>query len=318
MPVGRRQSIDDHMTLFARHGRLTLIAGLAVGIAFPALADIMRGSLTILIASLLLLSAYRIGLARVAGSLADARRTLLLVLVLQVALPLALWLATLPLPQAGLVGTLAAAVVLLTASSSIAGAPNIVAMTGHDGASALRLLILGTALLPFTVIPTFLAIGLSVNVLDASLRLLAIIALACGLGFALRRFTDEPDAGTIARVDGWSALLMGVVVIGLMSAVGPALRDAPATLGWTLLAAFAANFGLQLLAAALLPASPDRAGQAFVAGNRNMALFLAALPPGATEPMMLFIGCYQIPMYLTPVLLGRFYRQLDAGGGSPR
>ena len=29
---------------------------------------------------------------------------------------------------------------------------------------------------------------------------------------------------------------------------------------------------------------------------------------GVTDPLLLFIGCYQIPMYLTPILLGRFYR----------
>ncbi len=44
-----------------------------------------------------------------------------------------------------------------------------------------------------------------------------------------------------------------------------------------------------------------------VAGNRNIALFLVALPAAVTDPVLVFIGCYQVPMYLTPVLLGRFY-----------
>jgi len=47
---------------------------------------------------------------------------------------------------------------------------------------------------------------------------------------------------------------------------------------------------------------------AIIAGNRNIALFLTALPTPVTDPLLLFIGCYQIPMYLTPILLGRFYR----------
>ena len=44
-------------------------------------------------------------------------------------------------------------------------------------------------------------------------------------------------------------------------------------------------------------------------GNRwiVVALFLVALPQATTDPLLIFIGCYQIPMYLTPVLLGRFY-----------
>ncbi len=44
-----------------------------------------------------------------------------------------------------------------------------------------------------------------------------------------------------------------------------------------------------------------------IAGNRNIALFLVALPTATTDPVLVFIGCYQIPMYLTPILLRRFY-----------
>ena len=45
-------------------------------------------------------------------------------------------------------------------------------------------------------------------------------------------------------------------------------------------------------------------------GNRNIALFLAALPVGVTEPLLLFIACYQIPMYLTPLIGKPLYRFL--------
>ncbi|RUU28575.1 hypothetical protein EN885_07665 [Mesorhizobium sp. M6A.T.Cr.TU.014.01.1.1] len=33
-----------------------------------------------------------------------------------------------------------------------------------------------------------------------------------------------------------------------------------------------------------------------------------AFPAGVTDPLLLFIGCYQIPMYVT-ILLWRLYRQ---------
>ncbi|MEO1398544.1 MAG: hypothetical protein AAFU56_06720, partial [Pseudomonadota bacterium] len=56
----------------------------------------------------------------------------------------------------------------------------------------------------------------------------------------------------------------------------------------------------------------DRPALSIVAGNRNMALFLAALPAATTDPILLFIGCYQIPMYLTPILLGRLYATRDS------
>ena len=32
-------------------------------------------------------------------------------------------------------------------------------------------------------------------------------------------------------------------------------------------------------------------------------------------PFLVFIGCYQIPMYLTPVLLKRLYNQFSSRAG---
>lgn len=44
-----------------------------------------------------------------------------------------------------------------------------------------------------------------------------------------------------------------------------------------------------------------------IAGNCNIALFLVVLPAATTDPVLIFIDYYQIPMYLTPILLQRFY-----------
>jgi hypothetical protein len=48
-----------------------------------------------------------------------------------------------------------------------------------------------------------------------------------------------------------------------------------------------------------------------VHGNRNIALYLAALPLEQMEPLLLFIACYQVPMYLTPLIGDLFYRRLE-------
>jgi len=50
-----------------------------------------------------------------------------------------------------------------------------------------------------------------------------------------------------------------------------------------------------------------------MAGNRNIALFLVALPEPVMAPLLIFVGCYQIPMYLTPLLTGRVLKGLDRG-----
>ncbi|MEL7114864.1 MAG: hypothetical protein AAGP08_04610, partial [Pseudomonadota bacterium] len=112
-----------------------------------------------------------------------------------------------------------------------------------------------------------------------------------------------PSPETLQAFDGLSALTLAIIVIGLMSAVGPALRtDAASLLPWLILV-FGLNFGAQIVSH--LAGRP--AGTSIVAGNRNVALFLVALPPEIIAPLLLFIGCYQIPMYLTPLVMKPLY-----------
>jgi len=157
------------------------------------------------------------------------------------------------------------------------------------------------------VLPVFWllpALGSLSDVALAALRLTSVIVLATTAAFTLRGLLfPDPKPETIRALDGLAAIALATIVIGLMSAVGPAVRADPMTfLGWLALA-FAINFGMQALAFALKAPVPV----SIIAGNRNIALFLVALPPEVTDPVLIFIGCYQVPMYLTPVLLGRFY-----------
>ena len=297
----------------ARHGRPILVLGLLAGISFPELAALLRPWIGPLVAMLLFIAALRVGPRQVVGAFADLRRSIGYAIIFQLAFPLAIaaifWFS-------GWSGALVTALILMASASPISGSPNLTILTGHDPAPALRQLVVGTAMLPLTVIPIFWlmpALGQMVDVFVAAGRLLVIIGLAAAAGFALRSlFLNNPGRGALSAIDGLSALAMAVVVVALMSAVGPALWHQPQSLALTLIAAFAANFGMQFAVAWWL----RRRGPArlavplgIVAGNRNIALFLAALPTAVTEPLLLFIGCYQIPMYLTPILLSRLYGQ---------
>ena len=140
-------------------------------------------------------------------------------------------------------------------------------------------------------------------------RLFVVIFGAVGVAFAIRHFrwreVSDPARGAL---DGLSAILLGIVVIGLMAAAGPALRETPLLFAGWLLFTIGLNFGLQIFAARYFPVANefrDLAGTAVVAGNRNIALFLVALPETTTDALLLFIGCYQIPMYLTPIVMRR-------------
>jgi hypothetical protein len=298
----------------ARHGRLGLVAGLAAGLALPGAALALRPWLPELIGLLLVVTALRIGPHAAVGSLAEFRGTLLAVAVFQLILPCS---ALLLLRLTGFADTAIALIaVLWLAAPSVTGSPNFAILLGQPPAPALRLLVLGTALFPLTVLPVFgllPALGGAAAAFGAAGWLMAVIALSVGTGFLLRRVVlPAPRADTIAALDGIAVILLAVVVIGLMSALGPALaRDPAQVAGWLALAC-ALNWGAQALTLLALKEHPARGPFSVVAGNRNIALFLIALPAEITDPLLIFIGCYQVPMYLTPIVMHRLYRRTSA------
>ncbi len=303
----------------ARHGRLVLILGLVAGVALPGLALAMRPWIGPLIASLLFLSAFRIGPRQAIGALGDVGNSVAITALLQIAMPIAAIAIAAALGAGGAVA--ATFFVLMLAAAPISGGPNLAVMSGVDPAPVLRQLVVGTALLPLTVLPVFWltpAFGDPSDVLTAAGGLMLLIVAACGGAFVLRGLAWRTLSGdAIAAVDGLSAIVMAVVVIGLMSAVGPALRVDPLRVLGVLALVSGVNFAVQMAAAELAGRCwrADRAvAQGILAGNRNIALFLSVLPADTVDPLLLFIGCFQAPMYLTPAVLSRYY----AGWARPR
>jgi arsenite transporter len=295
------------LAMIARHGRLALVAGLLAGLTLPDLAALIRPWLPHLVALLLFLTAFRIGLRQAAGSLAEARSGLMLIAVFQLAMPLA---ALVIFWTLGLMATpFAIAVMLMLTAPGVSGAAAFTALLGRDPAPALRLLITGMAVFPLTVMPILWAtpaLGNVADVLAASGRLLAVIVIASALGFALRRLIPAPD---LRQIDGLNAVALFVIVIGLMAAVGPALRTDPVLVLKWLAGVCAVNFGLQIASYMILRgrSAVDPTGPSIIAGNRNVALFLLALPAATTDPLLIFIGVYQVPMFLTPIAMRWLY-----------
>lgn len=295
----------------ARHGRWGLVVGLLAGLALPGLAQAMRPWLPHMVAGLLFITAFRVGYRGSVGQLRATPRVLAEVLVLQLALPL-LGLAVVFV--FGLSATTAAlAVVLMLSAPSISGSPNFSVLVGHDPAPAMQIMVLGMALFPLTILPVLFLLGPSFGdtsgVLATSLRLIVIIFAATGLGFAARAWLlPKATPAQIQSLDGAGVIALVVIVVGLMAGIGPVFTQSPLALaGWIALV-FAANFGLQILTYALVPNGPRAAPFSLIAGNRNVALFLLALPPDVTDRLLPFIGCYQLPMYLTPLIMARLYR----------
>lgn len=310
--AGLIAALEAGLGAVARRGRSVLVAGLVVGLASPTAAGAIRPHIGVLVAILLAFSAYRIGARAAWGAFDALARTALVVVLLQIVMPLAVVGIERGL---GLSGPLALALLIMTATAPIAGVPNLTILVGGDPAPALRLLVVATGLLPLTVMPVFLAsgaLGDPLAVLPAALRLAGLIGAAAVVGFSIRAFMwPRPSPGRVAAIDGASAVVMTVLVVGLMEAVGLGLRGDPVATGLTAVAAFVANFGLQIVGgvacrrAGWVEAAP---AIGIATGNRNFVLLLTALPDAVTAPIMLFVGCYQVPMYLTPLLLSGFHR----------
>lgn len=301
------------LAALARHGRLVLIAGLLAGILSPDLALMLRPAIAPMIVALLFLAVLRLGPQGLKEGMKGLNRAAMLAIAFQLVMPLCA--AGIFSMFGVLAHPLASGTVLVLAGAPITGSPNITLMTGGDPAPALRQLVIGTVMLPLTVLPVFLvmpAFGSSLAVGRAALELLALILLAGGVAIALRKTgLVSGSARSYLAMDGLAALLLGLVVIGLMSAIGPALlADRPAFFA-ALAVAFALNISIQLITSRLVARANPKAAPAIGigAGNRNSALFLSVLPLATADELLLFIGCFQIPMYLTPLLLAGWYRR---------
>lgn len=297
----------------ARHGRLVLVAGLIAGISLPGLAQAMRPHLPWMVAVLLFFSAFRIGPAETIGQVTRLWRPLGDVVALQLGLPV-LGFAVFTL--AGVIDTgPALAVMLMLAAPSITGAPNFVVLAGKDPAPAMQILVFGTALFPLTVLPVLWlmqdALPGAGDVLAAAGRLVAVVAVTVALGFGARRLLlPVPSAAQIRQLDGVGVIALAVIVIGLMAGVAPLIATGWQAVGFWLAVVFAANFGLQLMVFLVLRArTSHEVALSIIAGNRNVALFLVALPAATVDTLLPFIACYQFPMYLTPLLLGWLHRR---------
>lgn len=302
--------------LAARHGPIVLIAGLAAGLLLPGLAEPMRPLLPPLVVLLLFSTILRMDPGAIPGSRSDLREVALTVVGLQFVVPmivLAIGFA------GGWTGTpVILALLIMAAAPSISGSPNMCMMMGFSPEHAMRLMVIGTAALPLTVLPVFWLmpeLGDIQSVLFAGLRLLLTIGIAALAAITVRRtWLRSPSKSTLLNLEGLATITLAVFVIGLMPSVSAtALGNPQRAIFWIVFACLV-NFGAQIAVFRLMRnkwSATKSVAVSLIAGNRNIAIFFVALSPEVTTPVMAFIGAYQIPMYLTPILMRRMY-QIEA------
>ncbi len=299
--------------LAARNGPIVLVAGLVAGLLLPSLAEPMRPLLPPLVMLLLFVTVLRMEPKTLIGSLSDLHSVIRTIAALQLAVPLTL--LAIGYTAGWMSSPIFLSLLIVAAAPSISGSPNMCLMMGHPAEHAVRLVVVGTALLPLTALPVFWLMPELEDiraVTGASVRLFLTIAVAASAAIVLRlTVLRNPSAFTLSSLEGLGAITLAVFVIGLMPSLSATALEAPGLAQFWVAFACVINFGAQAVMFSLLrrrnPAAQATA-ISLIAGNRNIALFFVALPPEVIAPIMVFIGAYQIPMYLTPTLMRRLYR----------
>ncbi len=307
--------------IIARHAQWVLVAGLVGGIAFPATAGVLRPHIPEMVAVILFISALRIEVSALHVTRRQAVTDIAVVLMLQLVTPLVMFVILTALPVPELWRDI---LTVVYAGASISGAPAFAMLMGLDGGRAMRLLIIGTTLMPLTSFPILSLlpnVATETSLWVVSLKLLGLIGIA-GIAALLFRRPVTRALGEQAPLilNGMNTLALAIFVLALMDAIQPVLLTDPLRVLWVLVIACFANLGAQILHAFIITLRARAQGRsptaseltpAIPSGNRNLALFLAALPVGVTAPWLLFIGCFQVPMYLTPLVMRPLLRWLQ-------
>jgi BASS family bile acid:Na+ symporter len=212
--------------------------------------------------------------------------------------------------------------VLVASSPPLISLPAFALLLGLDGPLTLVVMVAGFALQPVLQPPVALAllgIKIDIGVAALMLRLAVFVGGTFAAAAALRAVLGTERIrrhGT--ALGGLVVLMLLVFAIGVMDGLRVQFFDHPGHVLAIVAAAFATNFGLQALGAAVFWAAAPawrltgREGltAALIMGNRNLAILIAVLGSSASPDIYLMLAAYQFPMYLIPAVAGPAYRVL--------
>ena len=306
-------AIGQFLAASARHGAALLAASIFGGLLVPPLAHACRGFVTPAVAFLMTFVLLRIDLP---GTLALLRRPLRLAVVVGYLLVLSPLLmgavsAALPLDR-----NIAGGAVLFATGAAAISSPAFARIVDLDAELSLLAALASTFLVPFVGPPLACALTglrLSIGVGGFMLRLCLLVGLPLLLAIVIRRMAGaarlERRGAAIDGLAVWMVVLFG---FGIMDGVAARILTDP---GWVAVAtavAFGAAFGLNAAGtlAFLWMGRRPALSVGLMAGNRNMALYLAALPATADRHVVLFFVLAQFPLFLSTFLLRPLYRRL--------
>ncbi len=301
------------LAFFARRGSSLLAVAIFGGALFPPLARAAHPLLSPIVFVLMVAIFLRVDLPGTFAHLRRPRRAAIMVAGQLLISPLLMAAIIAPLH---LEPSIAAGLIIFAAGCAATSSPAFARMVGLDPDLSLVVALASTLLVPFTAPPLvalLAGIALPIGTGAFTARLLFFVALPALLSLGLRQAIG-PDRLAVwgEAIDGALVLLLFFYGFGVMDGLGARALADPAWVAIALAAAFLADYALNAMTTlALWPLGARTAAAAgLMAGNRNMALFIAVLPASADNRITLFFGLCQFPLFLSPFLLRPVYRRL--------
>jgi len=301
------------LVTLGRQARWALPAGVFIGVAFPALAALVRPLLTAAVIGTLATALLRLDWQQMAVAARRPLQPALFVLWMLVASPVLVWALT---GIAGLDVELRQVLVLQSAAPPIGSAAVFALILGLDGIAAVIGTVTTTMLLPLTLTPVVGVLlagsGLQIDLVVFFLRVSLLVALPFVLAALLRR---AAGSARLLRHDealgGINVILLLIFAIAVMDGVTARLVADPVYIGRLLLTACIATFLLHAAGWALFRRTgfANAWTCALMSGNRNVGLILVITAGTAGDAFSLYTGVAQIPMYFAPLLIGPFLRR---------
>jgi BASS family bile acid:Na+ symporter len=291
-----------------------MAAGVLVGFFAPPLAALAKPLLAPALVIPLALALVRLDWSAMASLRRRPGLVAALVVFMLGVSPLIVWAITTPALSVGLPAKLREALILMAASSPIVSNIAIALFVGLDAPLAAVVVVLSTALVPFTLPPlalAFLNLELAISLPEFMGRLAALVGGAFLIAGLVRRVV--PKATLVAwreSMDGLAVLNLFIFALAIMEGVAAFSFERP---GYAMLAvALALVFNLLLQGVGWLAfrglGAVTALTVALMAGNCNMGLVLVALSGHVEVEVTAFFALAQVPMYTLPVLLEPLYR----------
>ena len=291
-----------------------MAAGVLVGFAAPPLAALAKPLLAPALVIPLALALVRLDWSAMASLRRRPGLVAALVVFMLGVSPVIVWAIATPALALGLPGKLREALILMSASSPIVSNIAIALFVGLDAPLAAVVVVVATALVPFTLPP--LALGLLNLELAISLplfmaRLIALVGGAFLISGVVRHVVPKATlAAWREPIDGLAVLNLFIFALAIMDGVAAFSFDRPAYALLAVTLAFVFNLFLQAVGWLAFRGlgAVTALTVALMAGNCNMGLVLVALSGHVAVEVTAFFALAQVPMYTLPVLLEPLYR----------